>query len=73
MVLQGFCWRRFLSGSLQLAEATQELDSSSAAVQDVGALQHDIDELKDKVRRLKEEHERIKAEVGQGGICFGKV
>ena len=48
---------------MQLYDATEDLNASSAAVSDVGSLQQDISELKAKVRMLKEEHGRIKSEV----------
>lgn len=51
-------------GVVQLLYASQDLDASSVAVQDVASLQEDIAELKEKVRHLRQEHQRIKSEVG---------
>ena len=52
-----------LLDTLQLYDATEDLNASSAAFSDVGSLQQDILVLKAKVRTLKEEHNCIKSEV----------
>ena len=44
-------------------DASLDLDASSAAVQEIEALQNDIDDLKAKVKRLRDESQQVRAEV----------
>ena len=48
---------------MQLLDASLDLDASSAAAQEMEALQDDIDDLKAKVKRLRDESQEVRAEV----------
>ena len=51
------------SNQLQLMDASLDLDASSAAVQEMEALQDDIEDLKLKVKQLRQESQEVRAEV----------
>ena len=53
----------YIADMLQLMDASLDLDASSAAVEEIEALQNDIDDLKDKVKRLRDESQQVRAEV----------
>lgn len=44
-------------------DASLDLDASSAAVQEIEALQDDIEDLKLKVKQLRQESQEVRAEV----------
>ena len=46
-------------------DASLDLDASSAAVQEIEALQEDIEDLKSKVKQLRQESQDVRAEVSR--------